>query len=108
HVQHVDGAGGEPGVRHLFAAVDLDVRPAHETFGLLQHFGVPHHDGAAAVVDICMGQRLDGDLGAVAGRIAHGDADDGFLHKYTPSNDSGKIRRHAPLSVTAQSAATPP
>ena len=81
HVQHVDGAGGEQGVGHLFTAVDPDVRPAHKAFGLLQHFGVAHHDGAAAVVNIPVGQRLDGDLGAVAGRVAHGDANNGSIHR---------------------------
>ena len=57
--------------------VDYDLGMAHEALGLLEHLGVAHHDGAAAVVQCGVGKRLDGDLGAVAGRITHGDANDG-------------------------------
>ena len=79
-MQHVDGAGGEQGIRHLLAAVDDDVLAANELLGLLHHLHIAHHDGAAVAVLLRVSQSLDGDLRAGTGGIAHGNTDNGFIH----------------------------
>ena len=79
-MQHVDGAGGEQGIRHLLAAVDDDVLAANELLGLLHHLHIAHHDGAAVAVLLRVSQSLDGDLRAGTGGIAHSNTDNGFIH----------------------------
>ena len=79
-MQHVDGAGGEQGIRHLLAAVDDDVLAANELLGLLHHLHIAHHNGAAVAVLLRVSQSLDGDLRAGTGGIAHSNTDNGFIH----------------------------
>ena len=79
-VQHVDGPGGEQGIRHLVAAVDDDVLTANELPGPLEHLHVAHNDGAAVGILLRICQSLDGDFRAGAGGIAHRNANDRFIH----------------------------
>ena len=79
HVQHIDDAGGKLCIGYFGTAVDPDVGAADKSSRLFDHFCVAHHNGAAAVIDIGMRQGLDGDLRAVARRIAHRNADNGFF-----------------------------
>ena len=84
-MQHVDGAGCEQGLAHRLAAVNPDLRMAHEAGRLFDHFGIAHHNGAAAVIETGVRQRFDGNLRPVSGRIAHRNADNRlFIHGRIP------------------------
>ena len=79
HVEHIDSARLEHGVRDSRDRVHADLGVIHESLRLLDHLGITHHDGAAALIERGVGESLDGDLGAVAGGVAHGNSDDGQL-----------------------------
>ena len=51
--------------------------------GVLHGGDVAHHQGAAAVINRFVSQSLDSDLGTVAEGVAHGNAQNRFVHMYS-------------------------
>ena len=85
HVQDIDRSGLKQCVADFFTFVEFDLRVSHKTRGLLERLDVSYDQRSAAVIERSIGQRLDSDLRAVAGRISHSDSNNrSFVHILYP------------------------